>query len=203
MGNEASQEEEQFYNTEYEEPLESPNVDNFVNAGTTAANCQPKHTKAAAAASIEEQGQEVGLQSSDPNAMRADTSEERAAEARYKRSGSSSSGGSERRRAAAQQDPKKMSYIQMARMGYQELINAIIRPPRADYKVCCLLLLPVACCWFLAKRKAACSLQFSCTTINCCCILTTTISLSTTTTTTGRNIGPSRLFLLWQTLYED
>ena len=33
------------------------------------------------------------------------------------------------------QDPKKMSYIQMAKMGYQELVNAIIRPPRADYKV--------------------------------------------------------------------
>jgi hypothetical protein len=131
MGNEVSQEEEEFYNTEYEEPLESPNVDNFVNAGTTAANCQPKHTKAAAAI-IEEQA--VGLPS-DPNAMRGDTSEERAAEARYKRSGSSSSGGSERRRAASQ-DPKKMSYIQMARMGYQELVNAIIRPPRADYKVC-------------------------------------------------------------------
>lgn len=31
--------------------------------------------------------------------------------------------------------PKKMSYIQMAKLGYQELVNAIIRPPRADYKV--------------------------------------------------------------------
>lgn len=31
--------------------------------------------------------------------------------------------------------PKKLSYIQMAKLGYQELINAIIRPPRADYKV--------------------------------------------------------------------
>jgi hypothetical protein len=35
-----------------------------------------------------------------------------------------------------QQQQKKMSYIQMARLGYQELVNAIIRPPRADYKVC-------------------------------------------------------------------
>lgn len=33
-------------------------------------------------------------------------------------------------------DQKKLSYIQMAKMGYQELVNAIIRPPRADYKVC-------------------------------------------------------------------
>ena len=30
---------------------------------------------------------------------------------------------------------QKLSYIQMARMGYQELVNAIIRPPRAEYKV--------------------------------------------------------------------
>ena len=30
---------------------------------------------------------------------------------------------------------KKLSYIQMAKLGYQELVNAIIRPPRAEYKV--------------------------------------------------------------------
>jgi len=28
---------------------------------------------------------------------------------------------------------RKLSYFQMARLGYQELVNAIIRPPRADY----------------------------------------------------------------------
>jgi len=33
-------------------------------------------------------------------------------------------------------EQKKLSYIQMAKLGYQELVNAIIRPPRADYKVC-------------------------------------------------------------------
>lgn len=32
------------------------------------------------------------------------------------------------------EDQKKMGYFQMARLGYQELVNAIIRPPRADYK---------------------------------------------------------------------
>jgi hypothetical protein len=37
--------------------------------------------------------------------------------------------------SADSQNPKKMSYIQMAKMGYQELVNAIIRPPRCDYKV--------------------------------------------------------------------
>jgi hypothetical protein len=36
-------------------------------------------------------------------------------------------------------EPKKLSYLQMAKLGYQELVNAIIRPPRADYKVIFLL----------------------------------------------------------------
>jgi len=35
---------------------------------------------------------------------------------------------------------KKLSYIQMAKLGYQELVNAIIRPPRAEYKVNVILL---------------------------------------------------------------
>jgi len=36
---------------------------------------------------------------------------------------------------AKKQRQQKLSYFQMACMGYQELVNAIIRPPRADYKV--------------------------------------------------------------------
>jgi len=36
--------------------------------------------------------------------------------------------------ASAAEEQKKMGYFQMARLGYQELVNAIIRPPRADYK---------------------------------------------------------------------
>jgi hypothetical protein len=31
---------------------------------------------------------------------------------------------------------QKLSYVQLAKLGYQELVNAIIRPPRAEYKVC-------------------------------------------------------------------
>jgi hypothetical protein len=34
------------------------------------------------------------------------------------------------------EEQKKLSYVEMARMGYQELVNAIIRPPRAQYKAC-------------------------------------------------------------------
>jgi hypothetical protein len=40
-------------------------------------------------------------------------------------------------------NPKKMSYLQMAKVGYQELVNAIIRPPRCDYKVRFLLSIPL------------------------------------------------------------
>jgi len=32
------------------------------------------------------------------------------------------------------QQQQQMSYVQMAKAGYQELVNAIIRPPRADYR---------------------------------------------------------------------
>ena len=41
----------------------------------------------------------------------------------------------EQQEMSAAEQQKKLSYFQMARLGYQELVNAIIRPPRADYKV--------------------------------------------------------------------
>ena len=34
-----------------------------------------------------------------------------------------------------EQQQKELSYIQMAQLGYQELVNAIIRPPRAKYEL--------------------------------------------------------------------
>jgi hypothetical protein len=34
-----------------------------------------------------------------------------------------------------QQTREELSYVEMARLGYQELVNAIIRPPRATYEV--------------------------------------------------------------------
>ena len=62
------------------------------------------------------------------------------------RQNSSSSGDSQSRKPEQQRQNsssstgsneslKKMSYIQMAKLGYQELVNAIIRPPRCDYRV--------------------------------------------------------------------
>jgi uncharacterized Zn finger protein (UPF0148 family) len=114
MGNELSQlEEEQFYKTEFEESLDSPKVNEYVNAGTTVPNCQPKHTREEQEKKNE--GDEV--------------------KQKYRRSASSRSDGSEKRRSNSDQNSKP-SYIQMAKMGYQELVNAIIRPPRAEYKVC-------------------------------------------------------------------
>lgn len=115
MGNEVSQiEEDEFLNDAYDASLglDSPDVDKHVNAGTTAANCQPKHTRKTQQTA--EEGTEVGL-----NGNRAKVTESRKSE----------------RRKEQQDQKQKPSYIQMAKSGYQELVNAIIRPPRADYKV--------------------------------------------------------------------
>jgi len=129
MGNEMSQEDENaLLNASLEAAeMDSPHVDKVINSGTTAANCQPKHTRKEQAESVE--GQEVGLNETKPELMSVD---EREVDTKYRRSSSGDSNGSERRRKNIEQ--KKLSYLQMAKLGYQELVNAIIRPPRADYK---------------------------------------------------------------------
>jgi hypothetical protein len=128
MGNTVSEEdvadENQFFNSGLN--LESPEADSQMNLGTAAPNCQPKHTALAASSSSE--GQEVGLNDLDGS----DAGIDRPKPLRSNSTGSNNS-------VNSAQDPKKMSYIQMAKVGYQELVNAIIRPPRADYKVCCVL----------------------------------------------------------------
>ena len=43
-------------------------------------------------------------------------------------------GGGQEEGGEGESGNEKMSYLQMARAGYQELVNAIVRPPRADYK---------------------------------------------------------------------
>jgi pimeloyl-ACP methyl ester carboxylesterase len=127
--------------------LDSPDVDRKVNLGTAAADCQPKHTKqqdeAAAAAAVE-----VALLKDDPEELQDDhthamkhgrsSSAEIAAEGDHR---------GKRQHLSASEKQKKLSYIQMARLGYQELVNAIIRPPRADYKVCgCIMVKYETCC---------------------------------------------------------
>ena len=96
--------------------LESPEADRVINFGTAAPvwqnTTEPSEDFEPASS---EQGQEV--------VMRAEN----------RRSSSTVSDASSSK--SISNDPKKMSYMQMAKMGYQELVNAIIRPPRADYKV--------------------------------------------------------------------
>jgi hypothetical protein len=107
--------------------LESPEADKHLNSGTSAPNCQPKHTKEA---------QDIQERNS------LDSHDEDDGHLKHQRGSSTSTSDSddERRKRqhtnpSAKEQQRKMSYFQMARMGYQELVNAIIRPPRADYKV--------------------------------------------------------------------
>ena len=109
--------------------LESPEADKYLNSGTSAPDCQPKHTK-----DKEEEGQEVGLKETDSEKKhRRGSSMNEQDDDRRKRQHTS---GSSQNLSQQQQQQKKLSYYQMARLGYQELVNAIIRPPRAEYKVC-------------------------------------------------------------------
>eukprot|EP00549_Striatella_unipunctata_P004205 CAMPEP_0118698022 /NCGR_PEP_ID=MMETSP0800-20121206/14924_1 /TAXON_ID=210618 ORGANISM="Striatella unipunctata, Strain CCMP2910" /NCGR_SAMPLE_ID=MMETSP0800 /ASSEMBLY_ACC=CAM_ASM_000638 /LENGTH=491 /DNA_ID=CAMNT_0006597705 /DNA_START=101 /DNA_END=1576 /DNA_ORIENTATION=+ len=114
--------------------LDSPEVDKAVNIGTDAPNCQPKHTREAQEKESEEildeecddQGLEVVMRDDKPELQKSEGSEAAmdASKSRAKRSKSQEE----------LEKQKKLSYFQMARLGYQELVNAIIRPPRADYK---------------------------------------------------------------------
>jgi hypothetical protein len=151
MGNVLSDEEEEAPAGEFLEPgfnLESPEADQQINFGTAAPNCQPKHTrKQLLDADGEDEGQEVAApprESSGESAslenLQDGAQQHPQLTAKHRRSDSSLSEEDRRKRqhmqaSAAQQQQRKLSYIQMAKLGYQELVNAIIRPPRADYKV--------------------------------------------------------------------
>ncbi len=147
--------------------LDNPHVDKIVNAGTTAANCQPRHTREqdeVAAQVAAEMEAELDLLDDLSPASSNDNHNDLTSSPDDTSSALGSSSNTQRRRAekkamkeqakvkkleekkaavaAAKEkeemDPRKMGYIQMAKMGYQELVNAIIRPPRAEYKVCIL-----------------------------------------------------------------
>lgn len=108
--------------------LDNPHVDKEINAGTTAANCQPRHTRDALDADIDsDDDSNTGGGSSTSSTRRLSRSERKLVKKEKKAAAA--------RRKREQEDPKKMGYIAMAKMGYQELVNAIIRPPRAEYKV--------------------------------------------------------------------
>jgi hypothetical protein len=122
MGNVLSDEEDDQQFLEDGFNLESPDADKVINYGTAAPVWQ---NKAPSDQSMLSSGDDPP-----PNA-REDTAG----------AGEGSDGAAHPRRSnsvTSQEDrapPKKLSYIQMAKLGYQELVNAIIRPPRADYKV--------------------------------------------------------------------
>jgi hypothetical protein len=130
MGNALSEEEEnEMLEEAYALSLDSPDVDAKVNLGTAAADCQPKHTKQQ---QHDEANVEVALLKDDPEELQDNQTHA------MKHGRSSSAEGDhrgKRQHLSASEKQKKLSYIQMARLGYQELVNAIIRPPRADYKV--------------------------------------------------------------------
>lgn len=119
MGNVLSEEveEETFLKEGFN--LESPEADKEINYGASVPRCQPKHTEA-------EEKERAASSSNGSESGDDDTAEQKRQEEMRQQQG----GGKQQ-----QQQQQKMSYIQMARMGYQELVNAIIRPPRADYKV--------------------------------------------------------------------
>lgn len=127
MGNVMSEEqEEEFLEEGFD--LESPEADKQINFGTAAPNCQPRHTLDEEEKANE--GQEVAMAPGDAEATPM----------KHRRDSSSTSSDDPQRKRqhlSESQAQKKMSYIQMAKMGYQELVNAIIRPPRAEYKVSC------------------------------------------------------------------
>mmetsp|Transcript_16267 Transcript_16267/g.19863 ORF Transcript_16267/g.19863 Transcript_16267/m.19863 type:complete len:477 (+) Transcript_16267:68-1498(+) len=121
--------------------LDNPHVDKVINAGTTAADCQPKHTRESmrnAESSDDNMSTSLSIDSSvmssSSRSSRRSRRKEKRAERKFQKEQSKLKKQEEKAKAKEEMDPRKMGYIQMAKMGYQELVNAIIRPPRAEYK---------------------------------------------------------------------
>jgi hypothetical protein len=148
MGNTLS-EEEDIQDPQNAVNLESPEADNHLNSGTSAPNCQPRHTDEELKKGqklVVEEGLEVVMKDNDANPEVHLQVGTQAMNAKHRRGSSVSDGDGDRRKRQHMsqqqqqqqqtQQQKKLTYVQMAKLGYQELVNAIIRPPRADYKVC-------------------------------------------------------------------
>lgn len=117
-------------------------VNTKVNAGTSASNCQPSHTlkeieDERLSKEKEEKEAEYLAELFDVN----DSQHREYIEAQRReleRLDSQSSGSGRSRSSSQSQQQQQQqgsigSYVQMAKNGYQELVNAIIRPPRAKY----------------------------------------------------------------------
>mmetsp|Transcript_35491 Transcript_35491/g.74804 ORF Transcript_35491/g.74804 Transcript_35491/m.74804 type:complete len:569 (-) Transcript_35491:228-1934(-) len=127
-------------------------VNSKVNAGTSAPNCQPSHTlkeieEERVRREKEEEQRQVEREIKEAERLAGlldiNDSQHRAylEEQHRKRLDSQSSSGSTKSSqslSASQQAQLQQgslgSYVQMAKTGYQELVNAIIRPPRAKYR---------------------------------------------------------------------
>eukprot|EP00581_Thalassiosira_minuscula_P008505 CAMPEP_0183707018 /NCGR_PEP_ID=MMETSP0737-20130205/3709_1 /TAXON_ID=385413 /ORGANISM="Thalassiosira miniscula, Strain CCMP1093" /LENGTH=572 /DNA_ID=CAMNT_0025934587 /DNA_START=258 /DNA_END=1976 /DNA_ORIENTATION=+ len=126
-------------------------VNSKVNSGTSAPNCQPSHTlreleeeqrrkrEEEERKRIEEEIKEAErlaglLDINDTQHREYLDAQQRSRELLE----SQSSSGSGRSSVSSQQQQPPQgslgSYVQMAKTGYQELVNAIIRPPRAKYR---------------------------------------------------------------------
>lgn len=134
LSDETEEREETFLQNGFN--LESPDADKQINFGTAAPIWQNSRNK------DEEDDDAVCDRNDNPNQTRSDPSQQQqqqqGQEVVMQRQQSSDKQSSTK--APPPTDPKKLSYLQMAKLGYQELVNAIIRPPRADYKVsllCC------------------------------------------------------------------
>ncbi|KAL7440922.1 hypothetical protein ACHAXH_006946 [Discostella pseudostelligera] len=127
-------------------------INSKVNSGTSAPNCQPLHTlreieeerariekEEAELAEILEAERLAGLVGMNDSQHRAYLEAQKRlerADSSLSSTGSASSGKQPIQQQQSQQQAEKGSigsFVQMAKTGYQELVNAIIRPPRAKY----------------------------------------------------------------------
>jgi len=136
----SAEEEEAFLEEAYSMSLDNPDVDKKINHGTAESNCQPKHTQR----EIEEEEDDNNTNTNDSAAAAGEDKKMTAKHGRSNsmeaqehqdhRSKKTHTQQQQQAQSAAEKQKQKLSYYQMARLGYQELVNAIIRPPRADYK---------------------------------------------------------------------
>ena len=135
-------------------------VNSKVNAGTSAPNCQPRHTmreieeeRLRQQREEEERARQAEIKEAERLASLLDINDtqHRAYVEQQLRQNSNNSSSTSRRldsqsssgslRNSRSQSPAPPpekgsigSYVQMAKSGYQELVNAIIRPPRCQYR---------------------------------------------------------------------
>lgn len=173
--------------------LDNPDVDGKINEGTTAPNCQPKHTveeeekaRSALANAIanghgegvevnmtkDGKGPEFHLPDDGSNAPLSQRHRRIPSTAQVQSAAANSSergGGGDRsnRQDTEAERQAKLTYFQMAKMGYQELVNAFIRPPRAEYKVSALHLL---CFNLIAIEKRDWCLESAAVCVSCVAI---------------------------------